>query len=182
VIQPTGTLLTYLENLWYENLDNQQCGDEDDSILAYWSFNDELNLGHDDSGNGHNGSVIGTRYIANGAVVVRSNLHQQMMGYYSKFIRLNTNIMSIAFWFKRTTSDRGVIIARDVRGLIHLLNGRYPIRLKAFSLEAFRILPMLYQMLVPLGQLFRSQGLRMVVGITFVSQSILLIPILELYI
>ena len=37
-----------------------------DELIAYWSFDDENDIGHDDSGNGHQGTNHGATSISNG--------------------------------------------------------------------------------------------------------------------
>jgi len=85
------------------------------NLIAHWSFDNPFNLGRDDPGNGHWGTVIGTEYYDNGAVNGALELTSANDGIEVPHSPdFHTSSMSIAFWIKKNDDQRGVILAKDI--------------------------------------------------------------------
>ncbi len=92
-----------------------------DGLIAYYSFDDQQNLGKDGSGNVNDGLLEGSpanNYssdgVSNGAFLMTSATDGMWIPSYSDF---QVHVMSISFWFKKDSSTyRGILFARDIRG------------------------------------------------------------------
>jgi hypothetical protein len=88
-------------------------------LIAHYSFDNSSNLGLESTGN-HNGSQSNPppQYTSsgaiNGALVLTPSNDGITIPYSTRF---QTQEMSISFWFKVTTPQTGVLIARDIYGV-----------------------------------------------------------------
>lgn len=99
------------------------CGNDEDGLVAHWTFDDPSDLGRDVSGNGHHGSVLGSPVLEDttdgGKVVVFDQTDDRIGVPFSTC--LNTTDMSIAAWYRvdpgRLQQDTnagygGIVVAR----------------------------------------------------------------------
>lgn len=103
-----------------ETVDEYGCsGPAVNVLVAYWSFDNETDVGHDDSGNGHKGwNLYYGSYAANGAIngaLELSRIWDLMVIPDSPDFNMSikSEPMSLAFWFKKMSSQTGVVMSKD---------------------------------------------------------------------
>lgn len=85
----------------------------DSGLVAYWSFNDQDNVGYDDTGNGYNGTVYGATWIEEGlfggAVSfdgVDDHISIPIDDYFS-------DSYTASVWFKTTSGSANILVDQE---------------------------------------------------------------------